>query len=269
MSFKENLLKKIFIDKLAVQVLSSIGPLESGKRIDRQAMKTLLSMGPYSRHEERDLEMYILEASGDEKQLILVLDNDLPVYRTTVQDVALRKSPTVKEMISIKNAIKILNDKDVLVSKKQESVKTIQSQIVGRMDLSYSREDIEEIENDGVASLRREDVEGVIEAMALFEELLGYQRPPKVFQIANHEMIGPVSKKPDGELIFGPAVIYGIIQNELKLCGGIISNLAKDKIELLHKVAVGKEKADMEGAAVFSHLRELVLQKQPPWKPGY
>ena len=51
MSFKENLLKKIQIDKLAALVLSTIGPVGSGKKVDKQAMRKLLETGPYETRE--------------------------------------------------------------------------------------------------------------------------------------------------------------------------------------------------------------------------
>jgi len=107
MSFKENLLKKIRIDKLADQIISTIGPIDSEKKVDKQAMRTLIEMAPYEMRKERDLELYIKKNGPEEKKRILVLDNDLSIYHTNMEDVALRKSPTVKEMVSIKNIIKI------------------------------------------------------------------------------------------------------------------------------------------------------------------
>ena len=47
MSYKENLLTKIKIDKLANTVIASIGPAESGRKVDKDAMRTLLEMSPY------------------------------------------------------------------------------------------------------------------------------------------------------------------------------------------------------------------------------
>jgi len=41
----------------------------------------------------RDLDLYVAD-TGTAVQKILVLDNELPIYRTTVADVAMRKSPT-------------------------------------------------------------------------------------------------------------------------------------------------------------------------------
>ena len=48
MSFKENLLKKIQIDALAKRVISSLGPPDSGMRIDKEAMRSLLEMSIYT-----------------------------------------------------------------------------------------------------------------------------------------------------------------------------------------------------------------------------
>ncbi|OQY05994.1 MAG: hypothetical protein B6I22_06690 [Desulfobacteraceae bacterium 4572_123] len=116
MSFKENLLKKINIDRTAQKVLNSIGPVGGDLKIDKQRMRSLLEIAAYEFRHVRDLHLYI-QTHGPGTGRILVLDNDLAIYNTSIEDVAMRKSPTVKEMISIKNAIRILNDKDVVVSK--------------------------------------------------------------------------------------------------------------------------------------------------------
>ena len=124
MSFKENLLKKIRFDALAHKVISSWGPPGSGMRIDKDAMRELLDMSSYTHQRKRDLDLYVDE-DGGEKKKILVLDNELPIYLTTVEDVVLRKSPYIKEMVSIRNAIKILKDSDVKISIKDASVKAV------------------------------------------------------------------------------------------------------------------------------------------------
>ncbi|MCK4468205.1 MAG: hypothetical protein KAU60_07620, partial [Desulfobacterales bacterium] len=78
MSFKENLLKKIRIDKMTKIVLNSIGPPDSGRKVDKQTMRSLLAMGSYQLIQERDLDLYILQENGDLKR-ILVLDNGLAI----------------------------------------------------------------------------------------------------------------------------------------------------------------------------------------------
>ncbi len=262
MSFKENLLQKIKIDKTAKQVIASIGPPGSDRKVDKEIMRRLLKMSSYAYRKERDLDLYIQDVDAD-KTRILVLDNDLAIYNTFIEDVALRKSPTVKEMINIRNIIKILNDTDVVISKKEESVKTIQKECSDMLDLSFDESDLDEIVKDGAASLDREYADGVIESLDLFAEILGYSPPPKAFKIGHHEIIGALTKKESGEIIFGPMVIYSIIHNSLKLMDQQVGSFDKGKIEFVHQVASGKEKSDAEGPDVFQYLKKMAVKLNP------
>ncbi|UCD31965.1 MAG: hypothetical protein JSV38_14560 [Desulfobacterales bacterium] len=259
MAFKENILKKIKINKTAKQVNHSIGPPDSGRKIDKVAMRQLLEMSPYTYSKNRDLDLY-LEDIASEKKKILVLDNDLAIYHTNVEDVALRKSPTVKEMISIRNAIKILSDSDVVISKKEASVKTIQKECIEKLDLSYNESDLDDIITDGTASLAREYTDGVIECLDIFAEILGYDAPPKAFKIGHHKIVGALAYRESGEVVLGPIIIYSIIHNLLSLIDQQIGSFDKGKIELMHQVAAGKEKATAEGAEVFQHLKQTALK---------
>ncbi|MBW2568517.1 MAG: hypothetical protein JRD93_07000 [Deltaproteobacteria bacterium] len=261
MSFKQNLLKKIKIDKMTGIILNSIVPSDSGRRIDKKTMRNLLEMGQYQLRHERDLDLYLLKSdSGMER--ILVLDNELAIYAATVEDIVLRKSPIVKEMLNIRNIIKILNDSDVIVSKKEESVRAIQKECLTMLNLSFNASDIEEIEKDGIIAMEMKDVDAVIESLSLFAELLGYNLPPKSMQIEDYHIIGALSKKEGGEIIFGPIVIYSLTHNFLKLIDRRISNFDKEKIELIYEVATGKERASKEGHDVFRYLKEEVVKQK-------
>lgn len=242
-------------------MLNSIGPPDSGRKVDKQTMRSLLEMGSYQFIQERDLDLYILQEDADLKR-ILVLDNELAIYKTTVEDIVLRKSPIVKEMLNIRNIIKILNDKDVVVSKKEKSVKTIQEECIDMLDLSYDASDIEEIEKDGAAALERGDADGVIEALTLFAELLEYSPPPKAMKTGDHHVIGALSKGKNNEDLFGPIVMYSLTYNLLKLIEEQLSSLDKGKIELMHQIAIGKEKASKEGPGVFAYLKEKVVSEK-------
>jgi len=90
---------------------------------------------------------------------------------------------------------------------KEESVKTIQKECIDMLDLSFDESDLDEIVKDGAASLDREYADGVIESLDLFAEILGYCAPPKAFKIGHHKIIGALTKKESGEIIFGPMVI--------------------------------------------------------------
>ena len=262
MSFKENLLKKIRIDALAQKVISSWGPPGSGMRIDKDAMRELLDMSMFTHQKKRDLDLYVAD-SEDEHKKILVLDNELPIYFTTIEDVALRKSPYIKEMVSIRNAIKILKDSDVKISIKDASVKAVQKECIDSLDLSYNEADIEEIANEGTASLENKYDEGIIESLALFAELLGYRPPPKAFKIRHCEIVGAMTEKEAGEVLYGPIVIFSRIDNSLKLIEAPVSSFDKEKSNYVRQVAAGNEKADIEGQDVFQYLKDAVL-KQPP-----
>jgi hypothetical protein len=259
MSFKENLLKKIQIDKLVNHIISTIGTIDSNKKVDKQAMRNLVELGPYEMQKERDLELYIKQ-NGPEKKQILVLDNDLSIYHTDIEDVALRKSPTVKEMISIRNVIKILNDSKVVKSKKEESVRTIQKECIQQLDLNHTDSDIEQIKNDGKSAFDSDDKDGVVEALELFAELLNLVLPPKkVFRMDNFIMFGKIHEDNKGEIFFGPIILYSLIRNELKLIDKEIGSYDKAGIEMLNEIANGNETASKENFEIFEYLKTAVL----------
>jgi hypothetical protein len=261
MSFKENLLTKLRIDSLADKVMASIGSAENGSKVDKEAMRSLLEMSPYQHQKARDLDLYV-ESIDQEQKKIFVLDNELPIYQTTIDDVAMRKSPLIKEMVRIRNIIKILKDADVKISRKEESVKAIQKVCVGQLDLSFNESDIEEIAKDGQASLERDYPDGVIECLELFAELLDYKPAPKAFQLSRHKIIGALTLKDGGEVLYGPIIIYSLIHGTLKLINEQISNFDKTKIELVQQAADGKQKADVEGPDVFEYIKKTVLKKK-------
>ena len=258
MSFKENLLKKIRIKFLGRNILASMGSVDSGKRTDIHAVRELLGMSPYTHHKERDLDLYI-QKTGGEKYRIIVLGNDLPMYLTTIADVIMRRSPTVKEMISIRNAFKILNDTDIMVKKGPETLETIQKECIGLLDLSHKKADLTAIAEDGAASLQNAYQEGVVESLSLFGELLDFQPPPKELAIEHFYVSGLSIKKSKEEMFFGPMVLYGKMHNELKFIDGSLSISDKGKIEWVRQIAKGMVPASAEGPDVFQALLQAVL----------
>lgn len=262
MGFKENLRQKITIDRLAEKIINSWGTPDSPGRIDRQAMQEMLAMGTFTNRHERDLDLYIRD-EPDGVSSVLVLDNELKLYRTTVEDVVLRKSPTVKEMVSIRNAIKILNDKDVVISAKAETVQRLKQELIGSLDLSHTRADIEEIARDGCNALENRYSEGVIDSMTLFAELLGYRKAPKPFEVAHTHIWGETSTDRSGILHFGPLVLFSLMDGGLKMVRQPISVKDSEAIRDLSQLADGTLEADLEGAKVFQKLSEAVEGLQP------
>jgi hypothetical protein len=261
MRFKENLQKKIRIDRLARAVIDAMGPPGSGRKIDKTAMTSLLDMSPYEYRRERDLDLYIREI-GEDAPRILVLDNELPIYRTTAADVVLRKSPTVREMVNISNVVKILSDKDVKESKKEDSVKTVQDACLEGLDLSFSPADIQGIAADGRTALEAGDPDGVEETLALFSELLGWTRLSDALPIGGQHIVGRKEEVRPGETLYGPMVLYDPRRNVLRLVKGPIGGLDKPALDGLQRMAAGKEKADLEGPDVLDDLSDAVLQSE-------
>jgi hypothetical protein len=259
MAFRENLLKKIQIEELSDGILRSIGPVGSEQRMDRDSMRKLLELGTYQYLKERDLDLYRLNETE-----ILALDNELKIYRTTPEDIGLRKSPTIKEMVSFRNAIKILNDKDVVVSRKTDTVMRIRSELVTTLDLSYTKVDIELLAADGSEALKNGYADGVVEILTLFAELLHFQKAPKIFQIPHHQIWGTLERPRDGESRFGPLVMFGLIHNSLKMIEKPVSNLDKNGLEKLHQAAKSEDYADLAGAKVWLALQEAGLETRSP-----
>jgi hypothetical protein len=217
-------------------------------------------MSPYRYQKKRDLDLYIRESAGKPSK-ILVLDNELPIYRTTVEDVAIRKSPYTKEMLKIGNIIKILKDSDVKISRKEESLQIVLQECIDGLDLTYDAADIEEIAGEGMDSLENGYADGIVESLRLFAELLTFQPPPRAFRIRHHEIIGAVDEQSGGEILYGPAVIFSLVDNSLRLIEDKISSIDKTQLEFFRRVAEGKEKPSLEGKKVFRYLKEAVLNK--------
>jgi hypothetical protein len=118
------------------------------------------------------------------------------------------------------------------------------------------------IAKEGADSLKNGYTDGILESLSLFAELLGYQPPPKAFRIRHHEIVGTVTEKQDGQIVYGPAVVLSLIDNSLRIIDDKISSLDKGKMEFFQQVAQGKEKASVEGVEVFQYLKDAVL-KQP------
>jgi hypothetical protein len=262
MSFKENILRKISIERLAQTVTASIGPPGSSARLDKEAMRKLLEMSPFRHRKERDLDLYINER-GAKFPDILVLDNELPIYRTTVEDVVLRKSPCVKEMVSIRNVVKILKDSDVKISRKEDSLAAVRQACLDQLDLSYSAEDIENIAYDGAGSLESRYAEGVLENLAIFAELLELQPAPKPLRVPHHTIYAA----PAGARTFGPIVIYGPADNTLKMLATPIDSGDPEQMEQYRRVVEGAAPPAVEGPEVFKAMQKNILGSKRSGSP--
>lgn len=257
MSFKDHLRKKIEINDLAARIKASMGPPDSGRRVDKDLVRQLLAEGGYEKIVERDMELYRLPPSGDTPRL-LVLDNDLSIYSTGVQDVVLRKSPVVKEMLNIRNVMKILNDADVVISKKDVSLNTLREELIAGLDLQFTAEDIDDLVYDGRSALENRYAEGVQETLRFLADLLGYDPAPRALQVPHHAIWG-ASGKSSGGRWFGPIVLYDAMHNTLKQIQQPIYWANPEDIARYEAVVSGATSADMDGENVFQALGKRIL----------
>ncbi|MFZ5570116.1 MAG: hypothetical protein ACOZF0_06910 [Thermodesulfobacteriota bacterium] len=246
------------IDRLARQVIDSLRPLGNGpSRIEKQAMKRLLELGDYRHERKRDLDVFYRgNVQNALRAQFIVLDNDLAVYETTMEDVVLRKSPYVKEMVSIRNIIKILNDGDVIRCKKADTVRLVHGECLSLLDLSVNPSDLSDMRNEAIKAVTSGDTEKVLTCISLFAELLEYVFPPPFLAFQAHHIRCGITIDPVGVHYYGPHVIYDSATNRLALSILQIKNGDKDKIETIQQVMHHTVKPDKAGADVFTFLFE-------------
>ena len=263
MSLMENLRKKILIDSLAETVSHSIGPPGGPRKIDKESMRKLLSFTPFVPEKQRDLELYFRELEPGLGEVIC-LDNELPLYQnTSLEDVGLRRSPELKEMISVRNVIKILNVKDILLCNRKDTVNYVQNLAVGLLDLSFDEKDVDEMAEEGTAALVKADPDGVMEILDLFVELLGYRAVPAAVLVNDYVMFGCHHDLGGGREAFGPIIMYNDTTNILRLIKDPISvddPVASVKIS---GVALGEVEPDAEAYQVFRYLKDAALRREP------
>lgn len=258
MEFRKNLLKRITINDLVQTVDATIGTAQSGAKVDRQSMKKLLEMSNFELHKDRDMEIYT-RPLDDKNQQIVVLDNELPLFETTFEDVLLRRNPTVKEMISIRNAIKILNDKDVVKFRRNQTLDFIHNDLLKDIDLTFSSQDIESMFEEAVNALSNGNIEEVIESICLFTEILGYAPAPSLFRIKQHRVWGKTIKDKSGNILFGPVVIYNQDSNRLVLWPESFKDLDPGRVKALSEEKDAKTSQEIEGDEVFKFLKDKAL----------
>ncbi len=263
MSFKANLRQKILIDRLAAKVSRSLRVSDGVKRVDKDAMRELLQMAGYKSMTERDLEIYRRDFQAD-KDDMLVLDNELVVYHTTLKDVLVRKSPLIKEMVNIFNMVKILNDSDVAVSKGRSTIERIHSECLNDLDLTYTESDIEEIAEDGRTALKNETADQLEAVLDLFAEILSFEPPPVPIRLPGIKILGRVHRDGEGVIMYGPVLTFYRQENSLKFFDHHLAPEEMKKTQAYLDMVGGKVSATLEGGDIFGELKKRVMKEKPP-----
>ncbi|WP_144683700.1 hypothetical protein [Desulfobotulus alkaliphilus] len=259
MTFRESLLKKIALDKLVLRIKKSLSP--DAEKLDKESLRLLMAESSYLPRTVRDMDVYIWEEAGALPDIV-VADRGLGRYRSSLEDVAMRKSPTIKEMISFTNARKILSDADVLVSSKADTLDHLHSHCLERLDLSFTLKDIEAIADEGALALEIRDEEGVKTALMLFAELLGLSSGPAAWREPGWLLYGLQEKEGDKKTVRGLTAFCGQDFRIFRISGPLIPGVEETET-IVKKLFTGKKKGDQEGKAVFTALFETFSAYQP------
>jgi hypothetical protein len=249
MSFEENLRRKITLDRKA-QALEAAIPAQKQPygHINKQQVRDFLALTPFKPQSLRGLEIYALDSRE-----VLVLDNELPLYRdVSPEEVAMRRNPEVKEMLKLSNVKKILTDTDILMAKGRATIKRIHDEMVQGLDLTFAPEDINGIAAAGRRALEMGRPVEMAEQLELLFELLGYQEMERM----------------DGGLYYGQPepegwrdpVLEAEPETDLMLVRGVFNPEREEDMEELLKVASGARRADARGGEVFSFLAREILR---------
>ncbi|MFP3870385.1 MAG: hypothetical protein ACLFVT_05835 [Syntrophobacteria bacterium] len=260
MSFKENLKAKIQLDRIVRKLAATIREVPGQRRVDKTLMRKLLEMTDLEPKKVRDLDLYVRRL--DEVMEILVFDNELPIYHTTLADVAMRKSPEWKEMFSIKNIKRILNDQDVVVSKGKESLSRVHARALDLLDLSYTREDLAELVEDARLGLEQKSLTQIKESFDLFFELLDFQALSLGVVEENFQVFAKPKMNGGEAPLFEHLLLFDPENLSVALRKGPFSPQSESDIAWVVQYATGEAVADLEGGEVFEFLAELALQKQ-------
>jgi len=264
MSFKENLKRKMLIDSLIRTAFQSVGAPGVHRKVDKETIRKLLSLSPFVLEKRRDLNLYFRQLESGLGE-ILVLDNELPLYgKTSLDDVTLRRSPELKEMVNIRNIFKILKDSDILMCKGREALRYVQDRALELLDLRYKPQDIAEIADEGLEAFARADAEAVMETLDLFVEILGYEPVPAEVLVNDYIMYGACQKDEKGRQLWVPIVMYNDKTNILRVIKRPMASADPVERDMIAGVALGEIEADAENFAVFPFLKEEVLKRKQP-----
>ena len=256
MSLKEIIHRKKTVDRLAEMVIASIGSVSGGYKVDKTDMRALLETAGYESLIRRGIEMHSHDFSAETPRIV-VLDNELKLYETDAEDIAVRKNPTLGEMVRLKSIRKILNDQDVVVASRADTVRAIRKEILESMDLSFTETDIEELYREGCDALDHGRGEDLVAILAIFAEILVLSRPDAHLP-GDLAVFGEKSESEE-DLRFGPLYIYSYSGNLLHRYNRVLPAAASKNPSTYRDLLFGETEPDMEGVEVIDDLKQKAI----------
>ena len=260
MSFKENLKAKINLHRLFQQLYSTIREPPGRWWVDKVLAQELLDMTDFELRNVRNLQLYVRPLDGEIME-VLVFDNELAIYHTTVDDVALRKTPHWQEMFSFRNIKKILNDRDVITSKGKESLQRLHANALALLDLGYTGDDLALLLEDARNGVEQASVGQIQESLDLFVDLLDFE--PLLLDVPERNLqvfAGPGHNNgPDST--FEHLILFNDKSLSLGLKEGDFSPENDSDLAWVMQYARGEKTAGFQGIDVFKFLADLALSK--------
>ena len=218
-------------------------------------------MTDFKKMKVRGLQLY-LRPLGRENSVIVVFDNELAIYHSTVEDIAFRRSPYWQEVFSIRNLKKIMNDKDVIISTGRESLKRLHANAVELLDLTYTRDDLMLLLEDGRNGLENKSINQVQESLDLFVTLLGFQPVSFGSSTQNLHIYAGIKLNGDKVHTFEPIILFDEEMFYLGIYKGAFKPRNDGELAWFIKYTMKKEQVDLKGMDVFKFLAELALENQ-------
>ncbi len=270
MSFKDNLKSRIGLDKLVGKINAGMRETQGKRYVNKDAVRDLLAMTGFKHIKTRDLHLYAGSPEEGAVGEVLVLDNELPIYRSTVEDVAMRKTPNWKEMLRIANIKKILNDSDVIIRRGRQTIERLYEDAASRLDLSCTEEDLKRMAGDARRAFDARSRAEVAESLELFLELLGFEAVALGAPEGDFSMYSrPGLDRDDEEILYEDWVLFSDSRLDLLLLKGSFPMDSDMAIAEVIQCARGERRADFKGAEVFDYLAELALRNHPGMMNGY
>jgi hypothetical protein len=262
MSLKENLKAKIKLDRLFHSLVSTMKEPPGKWWLDKVHTQDLFDMTDFEHKKVRDLHLYTRPLEGEIME-VAVLDNELPIYHTTVADVTLRKSPYWQQMFSIRNIRKIMGHHDVLATKGKDSLRRLHANALALLDLAYTGDDLALLLEDACRGVDQKSVERIQESLDLFFGLLDFQ--PLSLELLEPGFQSFAMPKVNGGAVrtFEHLILFNEENLWLGLKKGAFSPQNDSDLAWILKCSRGKEAPDLQGTDVLEFLVELALEKAP------
>ena len=154
-----------------------------------------------------------------------------------------------------------MNDKDVIISKGKESLKSLHANALALLDLTYTRDDLALLLEDARRGLDQKSTSQIQESFDLFFELLDFQ--PVSLGVLEQDLQIFAGLKLNGDAV--PTFEHLILFDEKNLSLGLKKGAFSPENDLdlawIIKYARSEEPADLTGIDVFKFLAELALDK--------